>query len=448
MNVPKYICSLIFAFLLYTSLFGQFETFADSYSMLSTVAGKGVLDNGSVGWLSDYENGNATDAELTRPHFAMADVEGNIYIADKDAHGIRKVTTDGKIHTIAGTNVAGDNGDGLGHECQLRSPNGLWVKEDGTVYILDLGNDKVRKLNTDSTLVTVFEDPEGIILGRGIWVSPAEDSIFYASGTKIRLWTAAKGSENYASGFLGLGNITMDMNGYLVVTDRSQNLVYRISKDGKTNTVIAGDGTGTSKGNEGYQATETGLDGVRGVWFLEDNTFFVATHEGSQIWYIDYSGMIYLFLNGMDGDANHSGDGYNYRTPGYKISEPRSVSVDYDGNVLITENDRGFVRKIENDYTYYYTNMINELVHNQGISIYPNPARSEARVIYYLRESGQVSISLYANNGSLNSIISTEIQPSGFHSHTLKTSSLVDGLYYISISDSNNFRTEKLVIMH
>ncbi len=55
--------------------------------------------------------------------------------------------------------------------------------------------------------------------------------------------------------------------------------------------------------------------------------------------------MIHLFLDGAP-DA-HSGDGAHFQTPGAKVSEVRSVTVDYAGNVIITENDAGFVRMVE-----------------------------------------------------------------------------------------------------
>ncbi|MFC2137108.1 hypothetical protein ACFLTE_02930, partial [Bacteroidota bacterium] len=373
------------------NLHSQFENFAESYGVLSTIAGKGEMDNsGEVGWLPEFEYGAAIDAELTRPHFAMADSFGNVYIADKDAHGIRKVTPDGIIYTIAGINSPGDNGDGLGIESQLNSPNGIWVKADGTVYILDIGNDKIRRLDTAGNLITIVDDPNGIGLGRGLWVTPSEDTIFYASGSQIKMWTKENDIVIYSTGYRGLGNITMDKNGFLVATDRTANLVYRISKDGSTKEIIAGNASDTGGGDDSL-AIETGLDGVRGVWFLDDNSYFVATHEGSQIWYIDNDGRIHLFLNGMDGDEYHSGDGENYRTPGYKISEPRSVSVDYEGNVLIVENDKGFIRKIENDYTYYYTNIINNLNQVNDFLIYPNPATSETYVHYRLNKPGLIS---------------------------------------------------------
>lgn len=123
------------------SSYSQFEEFAARYDILSTVAGAGQVDDrGSSGWLESFEGNNALEAELSRPHFAMADRHGNIFIADKEAHAIRKVGPDGIISTLAGTNSAGDNGDGPAVDCQLNSPNGIWVQADGTFFIPELGN--------------------------------------------------------------------------------------------------------------------------------------------------------------------------------------------------------------------------------------------------------------------------------------------------------------------
>ena len=113
------------------------------------------------------EGGLATAAELSRPHMTMADRFGNLYIADKDAHGIRLVTPDGLIVTYAGTNVGGFNGDGPALEKQLNFPNGLYTFPDGTTFVLDLSNGRIRRLGTDGQLTTVVTDPDGISLGRG-----------------------------------------------------------------------------------------------------------------------------------------------------------------------------------------------------------------------------------------------------------------------------------------
>ena len=269
-------------FLFYCSVHAQFEEMVSDYDILTTIAGKGEIDAGGInGWLEEYEGGLAIEAELSRPHFAMADNNNNIYIADKDAHAIRMIQPNGLIITVAGTSIAGDNGDGPATEHQLNSPNGIWVKEDGTVYILDLGNSKIRKLTTDGNLETVVDDQGGISLGRGLWVSQDEDTIWYASGSQIKMWTSAGGITTYSSGFSSLGNITADINGNIVATDRTANLVYCVCADGSKE-IIAGNGL-SSGGGDGYKALETGLHGVRGVWFLEDNSYLLATHEGSQV---------------------------------------------------------------------------------------------------------------------------------------------------------------------
>lgn len=419
------------------NIHAQFDQFSESYSTLSTIAGKGEMDDRSQsGWLVEYENGSALDAELTRPHFAMADSAGNIYIADKDAHGIRKVTPEGIISTVAGTISAGDNGDGVGTESQLSSPNGIWVKADGTVYILDLGNNKIRRLNTNGMLETVVDDPNGIAIGRGLWVTPNEDSIFYASSSTVKLWTTLGGIENYSTGYASLGNICMDKNGYLIATDRGGHTVYRIAKDGTSKEVIAGNG-GTSGGGHGQLATETGLAEVRGVWFLDDNSYFLATHEGSQVWYVDNNGRIYLFLDGRNGDEYHSGDGENYQTPGFKISEARSVTVDYEGNVLITENDLGFVRKIQNDYVYYYTSTIESIRNQQQIALaYPNPVTDYLYFNSNYANDNLKSFKLYNQVGAV--ILSRELASTQNNMLKIDCRNIENGVYYYELSDIDN----------
>src|SRR5690349_12084601 len=54
-------------------------------------------------WTSDFEGANAAEVGLSNPHMAGADAYGNVYIADKASHSILKITTDGTMHTFAGT---------------------------------------------------------------------------------------------------------------------------------------------------------------------------------------------------------------------------------------------------------------------------------------------------------------------------------------------------------
>ncbi|PKN54824.1 MAG: hypothetical protein CVU56_24450 [Deltaproteobacteria bacterium HGW-Deltaproteobacteria-14] len=322
----------------------EFATVVARYDLLSTVAGLGEdRVDGVNDWLPAFEGGPATAAELSRPHVAMADVAGVIYIADKNAHAIRRVATDGTITTAAGTGEAGDDGDlpGPGVARRLSAPNGLWVRPDGVVYVLDLGNSKVRRLGADGALTTLVFDAEGMEDGRGLWVSDDEQLAYWASGERVRRWRAGIGVDSYASGFAELGNLAVAADGALFVTDRAANLVYRVVDGGRT--VVAGNGEETG-GGDGALATATGLAGVRGIAFMDTGGMLLATHLGSQVWYVDTAGVIHLFLDG-DPDA-HGGDGQFFRNPGKKVAEVRAVTIAPNGDVLVTESDYGFVRRV------------------------------------------------------------------------------------------------------
>jgi sugar lactone lactonase YvrE len=317
-----------------------------AYGKLTTIAGAGGLQNFN-NWRPEFEGAPATEVFLSGPHIAMADRAGEIYIADKDSHGIRKIRLDGTIVTAAGVNAPGNGPDTstAGTSCALRDPNGLWVRPDGTVFILDTGNGKVRRLDTNGTIRTLFNAPGGILVGRGLWVSDDETLAYLCSLNTVKRWTAGGAVTDFATGFRQLGNLVMDPSGSVVVTDRGAHAVYRLDAQGNR-TVIAGNGT-TFGGDDGEPATSTALNEVRAVWFLPTGAFFVGTHEGSQVWYIDTAGYIHLFLNGFSNDMR-AGDGtwfYNPVEP--RISEVRAVTMDHQGNVLITENDIGFIRKIE-----------------------------------------------------------------------------------------------------
>lgn len=396
------------------SVFAQFDEFSAQYDTLTTLAGTGLEGGKGVNrWDASFEGKPAIDAELSRPHFVMADPEGNLFIADKDAHGIRKILPDGNIYTVAGTNVSGDNGDGQGNQCQLASPNGLYVTRNGNCYILDLGNDKIRKLTPDGQLVTLFEDPNGISIGRGLWVSETEELIFYASNTRIRKWTPEEGIVTYTDGFRSLGNITVDPDGFLVATDRSGSRVFRIAEDG-SKTAIAGNGS-ENGGGHGQAALETGLDGVRGVWFLDDGSYLLATHSGSQVWWVDTNGIIYLFLDGKQGDSNHRGDGEHFQTPGYKISEARSISVDWQGNILIAENDVGYIRRIQRKKESSMVRREQASTNDFNVSVFPNPFNAMSQIYYNLSAEAYVSLKIFSTNGQLVRALVDQVQHAGVH---------------------------------
>jgi sugar lactone lactonase YvrE len=322
-----------------------FTNFTRAYGVLTTIAGAGGPQDVN-NWRAEYEGGPATSAVLSGPHIAMADRAGDIYIADKDAHAIRKVRRDGSIVTVAGTSAIGNAPDTpvTATEGGLYEPNGLWVRADGTFFILDLRNGKVRRVDTNGVMTTLFTVPGGISIGRGLWVSDDESVAYLSSGTVVKKWTANDGVVDFSTGYSGLGNLVVDPWGSVVVADRGLHRVFRLAANG-TPSLIAGNGNSIG-GGDGALAIATALEEVRGVWFLPTGAYLLATHRSSRVWYVDTAGYIHLLLNG-NRFGTHAGDGTWFYNPAeLRVSECRAITADHEGNILITENDAGYVRKI------------------------------------------------------------------------------------------------------
>jgi hypothetical protein len=331
-----------------------FTNLVYSYGLLETVAGRGDgrVDGVSY-WQSSFEGRLATNAALSRPHYAMADRAGNIYIVDKDSHSVLRVDTNGLIHTYAGTHTGGNNGDGpaLATSLQLNYPNALWVHADGTVYVLDTGNNRVLRIGTNGLMQTLFYETNTDDLpmqgGRMLWMKDDETLAYFGEETKVRKWTPSKGLSTLVNGFTELGTFCVKTDGSLIVADRGGDYVYAVTADGKTSTIIAGNGT-TSGGGDGASALATGFYGPRGVWPLPTGGYLLLLHDGAQLWYVDSANTVHLLVNGVGGNVRvQAGDGQFFYAPTQSdIGEGRSVTMDYAGNIIICESDYGYVRRI------------------------------------------------------------------------------------------------------
>jgi hypothetical protein len=326
-----------------------YTNLVQSYGLLHTIAGSGN-DAGVDGvnyWLPVFEGGYATNAALSRPHFAMEDNAGNVFIVDKNSDSVLKVTPDGRIHTVAGTHVIGNGPDGstIATTVAMNLPNGLWVRGDGTVYVLDTGNSKVRRLDTNGLMTTLFTDSKGINNGRGLWVKDDESLVYYASGSNLKQWTPGGGTKTLNNDFNNLGNIIISGT-KIVATDRDDNTVWLVNTNNGNRTLLFGNG-GTNPVVDDTLAATNSLNDVRGVWQPPIGGYFLAIDNGAQLLYVDVTGMIHIFVNGYDN--THAGDGqWFYNNPSVpKFGQLRSVSMDHLGNLLIVENDIGYVRRID-----------------------------------------------------------------------------------------------------
>lgn len=119
--------------------------------IITTIAG-----NGQFGFAGD--GGPATQAQLRFPTAVAVDGAGNLFIADLGNNRIRRVdATTGIITTVAGTGQTGFNGDGIpATQARLNSPVGVDVDAAGTIYIADTSNHRIRRVDADTGIITTI----------------------------------------------------------------------------------------------------------------------------------------------------------------------------------------------------------------------------------------------------------------------------------------------------
>ncbi len=99
---------------------------------------------GEKGYSGD--GGPAIDARFNGPKGIACAPDGSVYVADTENHAIRRIDARGVMTTVLGTGVRGDGPDGDPLKCKLARPHGIFVAEDGTVYVGDSESNKVRML--------------------------------------------------------------------------------------------------------------------------------------------------------------------------------------------------------------------------------------------------------------------------------------------------------------
>ncbi|MCW5559406.1 MAG: hypothetical protein KIT22_16455, partial [Verrucomicrobiae bacterium] len=96
--------------------------------------------------------GPALQATLSGPKGIAVGPDGDVYLADTESHSIRKLNLRrGTLERVVGTGEKGDGPDGDPATCRLARPHGIWLDPDGTLWIGDSENHRIRRLPAAAT---------------------------------------------------------------------------------------------------------------------------------------------------------------------------------------------------------------------------------------------------------------------------------------------------------
>ena len=274
-----------------------------------------IAGNGRTGHEGD--GGPATNASLNLPHEIQFDALGNLYIAERDNHVIRKVHGKTRmISTLAGTGTAGFSGDGgLASEAQLRQPHSIALDPIGGLLICDVGNHRVRRVDL------------------------ATGSIETLAGTGERLATL-DGAPLKATPLNGPRTLAF-CDGEFYLALREGNAIYRFAPKAGTIHHVAGTGAQGYSGDQG-PALEARFAGPKGL-ACGRGILYVADTENHVIRRIDRaSGTVTTVL----GTGEH-GDGPEPDPRRCALTRPHGVLVDRAGRLYVADSEAHRIRVVD-----------------------------------------------------------------------------------------------------
>ncbi len=277
---------------------------------LDTATGQAVVvaGNGTRGYSGD--GGPATEAQLNEPYEVRFDGAGQMYFVEMQNHLVRRVElATGIIHTLAGTGQAGLAGDG-GPATQARfaQPHSIALDGDGGLYIADIGNHRIRRVDLQTGIVTTIAGngdkklpvagqlaaghplfgPRALWIERGtIWIALREGHSVWtlplASGRLAHLaGTGRRGFDSEAVAaaeclFNGPKGIALDRDGNVYLADTENQVLRRIeTRTGRIETIAGRGPEHAGYGGDGGPAVQALLNRPHGICVGPDGAVYTG----------------------------------------------------------------------------------------------------------------------------------------------------------------------------
>ena len=321
-----------------------------------------------AGGAASDEGGPAVAAQMGAIQGIAVDPHGNIYLSDTDHHRVRRVDLRGNVTTVAGTGAAGFGGDGgPAAAAQLNLPYGLAADAAGSVYIADLGNNRVRRIAPDGTISTAAS---ALLAPRNVAVDAAGDLfISEFAGRRVLKWSPGGGLVTVAGGAGATrldspAGLAFDGAGALYIADSGSNRVCKLLPGGSMFTVLGG---GTP--HRLFTPTGVAVDAA-GRLYVADGAPLVHVYAASGEWsnlaaqtrsprdLAAAGGTLYIADGPRVQAADPTGvarvlagDGYTHVGDGGPaaqalLANPFAVALDAAGSLYIADAGSNRVRKV------------------------------------------------------------------------------------------------------
>jgi hypothetical protein len=307
-----------------------------------------------------FADGVGTNVQFNTPRGIVADIYGNLYVADTNNHRIRRISSDGTVTTLAGSTVG--IADGTGTNAKFNFPTHLSIDALGTLYVADQTNNRVRTIQTSTGVVSTlagtgtagftssqFNSPFGITVERFRQAYVADtgnhsirkiaDVYTLPENNGVTITIAGDGTGAFLDG-TGIGasfnqpyGVAVDSAGNMYVADTANHRIRKITPTGVV-TTLAGNGTTTFADGVGTNAT---FNNPSGVAVDSAGNMYVADTNNNRIRKITPAGVVTTLVGSTSGYLD--GAGTNAR-----FSAPRGVAVDSAGNVYVADTGNHRIR--------------------------------------------------------------------------------------------------------
>lgn len=307
-----------------------------------------------------WRDGEARYARFAGPIALSLDKNGNLYIADRGNHRIRKLDLLGNVTTIAGNSKAGYT-NGPSSKAELDEPSGVAVAPNGEVYFAERGNDLIRKIDTQGRVVDVagtgragfadgpakqaqFDEPYGLRLDANgvLFVADRDNHRIRKIDPQGNVTTLAGSRRGLVNGagsqarFDTPQDLALDKNGNVYVADYNNQQIRKITPTGQVST-FAGDGT---RGHKDGPAAQAQFDRPTGITLDANNNFYI-TEGAHRIRRIDPQGNVTTLAGtglagAQDGPA-----------PTATLNAPTAILVDAKGDLWIADTANRLLRTLD-----------------------------------------------------------------------------------------------------